>query len=401
MVRPSQSAPASSRRGAESGVTCTAAIFPTADRLHSAGSQPANLPAGRLPAFATSQPASRRTDSARTSAPARTDSRVARLHTFFVRAAAGVILLFAAPVFATPSPTTLEDKNSVLAATASIAIPAPNSDLQASELRTPPSAFRNSTLPGGMVVIPAGAYTPLLRSTSDPARVDVAAFVLDELPVTNAEFLAFVTANPKWQRSRVTRLFADEHYLSHWTSDTELGPRAPVDAPVVRVSWFAARAYARWAGKRLPTTAEWELAAAAGYTSLDGKNDAELNRDLYRWLARPTSDVLPSVATALSNFHGARGLHGLVWEWVSDFNTAMVTGESRADNGLDRDLFCGSGAAGASDTSDYAAFMRLALRSSLKASNTTSSLGFRCAQTLPSTTPSRENDTVRQMSLNR
>jgi len=232
------------------------------------------------------------------------------------------------------------------------------------------------------VIIPAGQHTPLLRSTKDPVTVPVAAFALDILPVTNAQFLAFVVAHPKWQRSHVTRLFADEHYLSHWAGDTDLGPAAPADAPVVRVSWFAARAYARWVGKRLPTTAEWERAASAGYTTPDGKNDTALNGDLYRWLARPTPEVQPSVSTAKANFFGVRGLHGLVWEWVADFNTAMVTGESRADSGLDRDLFCGAGAAGSTDTSDYAAYMRLALRSSLKAPNTTSSLGFRCAQDL-------------------
>jgi formylglycine-generating enzyme required for sulfatase activity len=112
--------------------------------------------------------------------------------------------------------------------------------------------------------IPAGTYEPLLRTTKDPAKIAVPAFLLDERPVTNAEYLAFVTANPKWRRSQVARLFADESYLQHWSGDLEPGPAAPPGAPVVRVSWFAARAYARWAGKRLPTTAEWELTAAAG-----------------------------------------------------------------------------------------------------------------------------------------
>jgi formylglycine-generating enzyme required for sulfatase activity len=234
-----------------------------------------------------------------------------------------------------------------------------------------------------MVAIPAGTYVPLSRTVKDPASVPVASFLLDVLPVTNADYLAFVTANPKWRRSQVSRLFADSSYLDSWRGDLEPGPKSPAQAPVVRISWFAARAYARWAGKRLPTTAEWEQAASAGYTGPDGRKDEALNRDLYAWLARPVPAVLAEVGTARTNFFGARGLHGLVWEWVEDFNTAMVTGESRADSGLDRDLFCGAGSVGAKDPSDYAAFMRQALRSSLKANNTTSSLGFRCAQDLP------------------
>ncbi len=241
------------------------------------------------------------------------------------------------------------------------------------------------TLPGAtgdaaMRPIPAGTYVPIQRSTRDAAQVAVPAFLLDECPVTNADFLAFVTANPKWRRSQVSRIFADESYLGHWAGDLEPGTQAPPDAPVVRVSWFAARAYARWAGKRLPTTAEWELAAAAGYTSPDGRKDEALQRDLYAWLARPVPPVQAGVATARPDFHGVRGLHGLVWEWVDDFNTAMVTGESRGDAGLERDLFCGAGAVGAKDPTDYAAFMRAALRSSLQANNTTTSLGFRCAR---------------------
>lgn len=232
----------------------------------------------------------------------------------------------------------------------------------------------------GMVRIPAGIYTPLLRTTQEAAEVTVPAFLLDERPVTNGDFLAFVAANPKWRRSQLAGMFADSSYLEHWAGDLEPGANAPLDAPVVRVSWFAARAYARWMGKRLPSTAEWELAASAGYTRADGRNDEVLRKDLYAWLARPVPPVLAPVGDARPDFNGVRGLHGFVWEWVDDFNTAMVTGESRGDSGLERDLFCGAGAVGAKDTTDYAAFMRGALRSSLKANNTTTSLGFRCAR---------------------
>jgi len=251
--------------------------------------------------------------------------------------------------------------------------------LPGAEIENPKSKIENAV----MVSIPAGVYVPLLRSTRDAAPVAVAAFLLDTQPVTNADFLAFVTARPKWRRSQASQLFADSSYLENWAGDLEPGPKAPLHAPVVRVSWFAARAYARWAGKRLPTTAEWELAAAAGYTGPDGRNDAVLNKDLYAWLARPVPAVPADVVTAKANFYGVRGLHGLVWEWVDDFNTALVTGESRADTGLERDLFCGAGSIGAKDTGDYAAFMRQALRSSLKGNNTTTALGFRCAADTP------------------
>lgn len=234
--------------------------------------------------------------------------------------------------------------------------------------------------PEGMTAVPAGDYAPLFTGPEDPATIPVAAFFIDTLPVTNGEFLAFVQDNPQWRRSQVSPLFADETYLAHWSGERQLGPRAPADSPVINVSWFAARAYARSIGKRLPTTAEWERVAAVGYTQLDGKNDPELSGDIYRWFARPTPDILPAATQARANLLGVRGLFGYVWEWVSDFNTAMVTGESRGDSGLDRNLFCSAGSVGAKDTSDYAAFMRMALRSSLRASNSTSSLGFRCAR---------------------
>lgn len=277
------------------------------------------------------------------------------------------LALVAVGVFFAASTPLLRASDAPVAPT-NLAAPAPS-------IENPKSKIENAS----SVVIPAGTYIPLQRSVKDLPSVPVASYRLDATPVTNAQFLAFVRAHPKWQRSRVSPLFADGSYLETWAGDLELGPRAPADAPVVRVSWFAARAYAAWAGKRLPTTAEWELAASAGYTRADGRNDEQLNRDLYAWLARPVPAVLAPVGRTRANFFGVHDLHGLVWEWVSDFNTALVTGESRADSGLERDLFCGAGSVGAKDTSDYAAFMRAALRSSLRANNTTSSLGFRCA----------------------
>lgn len=227
-----------------------------------------------------------------------------------------------------------------------------------------------------MVRIPAGELRPFFRAAADAdVRVPVAAFDLDARPVSNADFLAFVRAQPQWRRSAARRVFADEHYLAHWSGDLEPGAAAP-EAPVANVSWFAARAYATWAGKRLPTLAEWEYAAAA--RGIDGRAPAEV---VLAWYARPATGLAPAVSTApFVNTLGVADLHGAIWEWVEDFNSSLVGADSRARETLDRGRFCGAGAFDAADRADYATFMRYAFRNSIKGRYTGRLLGFRCAR---------------------
>ncbi len=227
--------------------------------------------------------------------------------------------------------------------------------------------------------IPAGKYRPLFRGEKDTQEIAVAAFQLDVRAVTNGGFLDFVRENPQWRRSKVKRLFADERYLAHWAGDLDLG-NARAAQPVTHVSWFAAKAYASWRGKRLPTTAEWEFVAATGFTLADGAKDAEFQAELGRWYSTPSPAVLRDAGAGRANLFGVRDLHGLVWEWTSDFNSALVTGDARGDTGLDRQLFCGAGSLGAKDPGNYAAFMRFGFRSSLRAGYTVPNLGFRCAK---------------------
>lgn len=229
-----------------------------------------------------------------------------------------------------------------------------------------------------MVELPAGYYLPMFPGKDDPKKVAVASFRLDVHAVTNAQFMAFVKKNPRWRRSQVRRLFADGNYLRHWLGDFAHGAEHG-DRPVTNVSWFAARAYASWCGKRLPTLAEWEYAASASETSPYGREEKGHNKRILDWYAGKTPDVPPPVGATLTNFFGVKDMHGLIWEWVEDFNSALVSGESRGDIGLERSLFCGSGSIGAPDPSDYAAFMRFAFRSSLEAAYTGKNLGFRCA----------------------
>lgn len=232
----------------------------------------------------------------------------------------------------------------------------------------------------GMVLVGGGVFRPLFRSITDAKEIKVEPFWLDVCPATNEEFLEFVKANPRWRRSQVKRLFADETYLRRWAGDLELGTNAPPRAPVTFVSWPAAKAYAQFKGKRLPSSAEWELAASASATSLDGEKDPHFQAALMKWNSTPSRE-LGNVGGA-ANYWGVRDLHGLIWEWVGDFNSAMITGDSREDNGLERQMFCGSASAGARDPANYAAFMRYGFRSSLQADYCVHNLGFRCARNL-------------------
>jgi len=237
-----------------------------------------------------------------------------------------------------------------------------------------------------MVAIPAGSYRPLYGRPNDPLTV-VAAFRLDRDPVTRADFLAFVRANPQWRRSAVRPLFADRNgYLADWRSDLDpstgsgqaAGDAAALRRPVTGVSWFAARAYCAARDARLPSVAEWEYAAAASERQRDASRDAAfVQRLVSLYASRPRP--LPPVGAGAANAYGVRGLHGLAWEWVDDFNSVLVSDDSRGVGGRDHDLFCASAAIGAADPTNFPAFLRYALRAGLTGRSTLETLGFRCA----------------------
>lgn len=232
-----------------------------------------------------------------------------------------------------------------------------------------------------MAAVRGGPFRPLYRTTTGEAEVEVADFRLAARPVTNADFLAFAKANPDWRRSRVRPLFAERGYLAHWAGDLDLGD-APPQAPVVNVSWFAARAYAAWAGARLPTTDEWEYAASASATSPDGRDDPAWRATILERYSRPTPSPLPNVGQGEPNVWGVRDLHGLVWEWTDDVASALVTADSRQSRDANSRRFCAAGAVGASDFEDYAAFLRYGFRGGLEARYAVPNLGFRLAADL-------------------
>lgn len=231
-----------------------------------------------------------------------------------------------------------------------------------------------------MALVQGGEFTPLYDPTGQPKTIRVRGFYLDRFPVTKGEFMQFLKAHPEWRRERAPSIFRDENYLADLTAEATQSRQ-----PVVNVSWFAARAYCQAQGKRLPTQNEWEYAAQAGQhapTATTAERTAVL-----RWYLTPATTTLPAVGSGSPNYWGIYDLQSLVWEWVEDFNTAITTGDNRADADTEKNLFCGASAGLATERTDFAAYMRFAFRSSLHPAYGGANLGFRCAADAPYNTP--------------
>jgi formylglycine-generating enzyme len=242
------------------------------------------------------------------------------------------------------------------------------------------AAAAAATLRSPMVLLPGGNYLPFFQqgagkgkapAASVPTRI--AAFRLDVFPVSNGQFLDFVRQHPEWRRSRVKPIFADHQYLGKWRGDLELSDARSASEPVTNVSWFAAEAYCEARGLRLPTTEHWEYALAD-----QGRDQEVIARQSLGWFGRPNPPHLRAVGDSKPNGFGIHDLVGLVWEWTLDHDSFMTGTEQRNTSGKDDAAFCGSGSIGVRDATDYPAFMRYSLRTSLKAAYTVENVGFRC-----------------------
>jgi formylglycine-generating enzyme required for sulfatase activity len=253
----------------------------------------------------------------------------------------------------------------------------PTSDDTSTQLNATPAPTNR---PQGMVWIPGGEFTmgtnsSMANQAEKPAhRVQVDGFWMDQTDVTNAQFRKFVEATgyvttaekvptveeilryaspgttPPKKEDLVagSMVFSPPDHpvdLKDWTQWWKWVPGADwrhpegagstidgkEDHPVVQVSWFDAQAYAKWAGKRLPTEAEWEFAARGG---LAGKT--------YVWGDEPFSEERPQcnnfqgefpyknttkdnyartspVKTFPANGFGLYDMAGNVWQWCNDW----------------------------------------------------------------------------------
>ena len=233
---------------------------------------------------------------------------------------------------------------------------------------------------GEFVPVPGGQFRSVIPKVEGDNLVTVSGFSFQDAPVTNAEFLRFVLHNPEWQRGKAVSLFVDDQYLSSWAGPISLGPKSRAQQPVTRVSWFAANAYCASLGARLPSWYEWEFAAAANATQADARALPEWRQRILSWYSKSGGGPLADVRNSPPNYYQVYDTHGLIWEWVDDFNAFLVSGDNREQGGADQLQFCGAGALTMEEKENYAVLMRVAMLSALEGRYTTRNLGFRCAR---------------------
>ncbi|MCF7221127.1 formylglycine-generating enzyme family protein [Marilutibacter chinensis] len=234
-----------------------------------------------------------------------------------------------------------------------------------------------STATPDFIDVPGGTFVSAVSYEGDTRIHRLEGFSMSSRPVTVAEFEAFVRDNPRWRRDQAPTLLADGGYLARWQHADAAGNALDGDSPVSQVSWFAADAYCRSIGARLPDWLEWEYAAAADSVRRDARGDASWRG---RLLGDGTPHALDARTEAVPNVYGLSGLHGAAWEWVGDFSTLLGDADLRGGEDGDRLKFCGAAGLSFASRDDYAVLKRVTLLAGLEPRSTLANLGFRCVR---------------------
>jgi serine/threonine-protein kinase len=232
-----------------------------------------------------------------------------------------------------------------------------------------PQVLRSAT-DGEMVLVPAGPF--LMGKQKRAVQMD--AFYIDRAPVTNREFARFLQVTGYRPTDPAATRFVPQLLSRRLEKRDE-------NHPVVYVSWFDARAYASWVGKRLPSEAEWEKAARG----TDGRKYPWGRAEPSKLRANFGNQGGGTVAVASlpdgASPYGVLDLAGNVWEWCEDYDDPEFYQDGPSNNPINhqrgerRVMRGGSYLFGASALRTYA-------RTSFEPYYRFASGGFRCARSI-------------------
>jgi serine/threonine-protein kinase len=227
-----------------------------------------------------------------------------------------------------------------------------------------------------LVYIPAGTFQMGSESGAADERpvhwVTLSAFWMDQTEVTNAMYALCVAAGD----------CSPPGHTSSYTRGSYYGNSSYADYPVIYVDWYQASAYCAWAGRRLPTEAEWEYAARGGLEraaypwgdespvcTTGAENGAQY------WDCSPDDTI--AVGSFSPNGYGLYDMAGNVAEWAADwygpYSSAAAENPSGPASGVGRVLRGGS-------WDDNGNSLRVSFRSWYYPVSSNSNGGFRCAR---------------------
>lgn len=198
--------------------------------------------------------------------------------------------------------------------------------------------------PEGMILVEGGTFKmgqpdPDIggknwSSDEQPVHeVTVSSFYMDKYEVTNEQYCKFI--NEKGNQTE-----GDGKWIDVGDEDCKIvkkdGKFIPIPGyekhPVLELSWYGARAYAKWIGKRLPTEAEWEYAARGGNKSKGFKFAGSNNPDEVAWYSKNSNNDTHPVGSKKPNELGLYDMSGNVWEWCADWFQEDYYKRSPKDN---------------------------------------------------------------------
>jgi eukaryotic-like serine/threonine-protein kinase len=223
-----------------------------------------------------------------------------------------------------------------------------------------------------MLYIPAGDFIMGANKTSTNASpehtVSLDAYWIDQTEVTNGMYAKCVNDG-------ICK--APENNASH-NRESYFNDSKYADFPVIFVNWYEADAYCKWAGRELPTEAQWEKAARGTDGRIYPWGEEVPNNDLLKFNYDQGDTVKVGSYPAGASTYGALDMAGNVWEWVSDFYQADYYKNSPVKNPLGPVYGYEKAARGGSWEDDIS-LVRSIYRKGFPTIYTSNNLGFRCS----------------------